>query len=343
MSRIVLALVAPAVMVGATTASAQASRDTAVGEMKFTTLTVEYGQPEWNDGRLSAMEQQIPVGSSWRTGADGTTTLTVEGGPCFFGNHLVEPGTYGLNVRRTEENHWNLILFEQPNAGMPMHRGVRSSWEAAGKMKSDAEVADKLMFEFSKDDGLIMKFGPIRVMAPVSDVNEMAQEVTLNGVQASGAAYRRPAGIDLSTPQLAGYLEMEVDGNDCSMRYYVSMADGKMTVTFRHAELERCQRMIAETDAALSLLQGQGGGNPQVDAIIASLERRKMKSEIVAEDYEGMPDKLSYDAAAQESGGASSLVAKVVRKGDALSVDVKVGKMHASIPLNEGDFAPKGE
>src|SRR5688572_25055814 len=99
-----LAILTPAI-------PAQASRETAEATVGSAKVRIEYGAPPWKDDRRGQVER-LPVGSLWRLGADGRTTLVVEGGEIWLGDALIESGGYGLNLRRSGEKEWAFVVFD---------------------------------------------------------------------------------------------------------------------------------------------------------------------------------------------------------------------------------------
>jgi hypothetical protein len=320
-------------------ASAQAPRDNPQVDLKYASVKVDYGQPPWSADRLNQMEMQIPVGVNWRLGADNPTVMTVEGGPIFFGDHLVEPGDYSLQVKRVTEKDWQFTFF---GTGDPTQGMIGASLVQSSVRMDDPKPSEQLMLGFpktGKDHILEMRFGPIRMSAPISDVQEVESEITLNGTAATAVAYRRPSSLDLSRPTLGGYVRYEVGGEDCTMRYYVHCADGNAHVMFRNADIEQYKKSIEEADKALAFIEAQGGGG-QAASLVSQMERQKMKAEIVLEDYANMPDNLSFKAPLS-TGSTSPMLAKMTKSGP-LTLDLRIADQAAKITLTEADFAGKG-
>ena len=67
--------------------------------------SVEYGRPAIRGRNLDA----LPVGTEWRMGSNGATTLTTDVN-LKFGDKVVQKGKYVLTTKRTDETHWVLII-----------------------------------------------------------------------------------------------------------------------------------------------------------------------------------------------------------------------------------------
>src|SRR5882672_8105630 len=95
----------PAFLVLAAVAQAQDAppRHTSTDQFDAATVTIEHGQPAWTEDRLGAM-QQIAPGIPWRMGSENLTTIVVKGGPILFGNQIVQPARYGVNLARASAN-----------------------------------------------------------------------------------------------------------------------------------------------------------------------------------------------------------------------------------------------
>ena len=114
-------------------------------------MSVEYGQPSWNDG----MKEAVKVGASWRLGNNMPTTCTIDCGLETANGPLV-PGTYKLGLKYAKEGVAHLIVYQ----GAWLHEEGLPTWEiASDSFKSDAAVKAKLEIAF---DGNKMNvgFGP---------------------------------------------------------------------------------------------------------------------------------------------------------------------------------------
>lgn len=325
---------------------AQAPRDTATGNLGFAEVSIEYGQPAWNADRLDQMEQGIPVGQVWRAGADDLTSITIKGAPVFLGNTLLDEGKYGLNIMRLAEKDWCFLVYEDFDASDNWYQGIRPAHNIDGKLAFDhSPESEQLQFTFTKASGgmqMAMSFGPIYLTAAVDDVNAVESEVAINGIAAEASAYKRPADTDLSRPAIAGTLSFEVDGDDCNMKYFVSVADGQATVTFLNADRMECEGTMNRCHEAIERLNAFAAGQPQVASIISDLERRKMKAEIILEDYASLPHNLSFSAPVEDVGQRANLMAQISSQAGKMSVTLRAGTLKAIIPVDASAFTASG-
>ena len=115
------------------------------------TMTVDYGQPSWNDKMAGA----VKVGASWRMGNNLPTNCTLDCGLETANGPLV-PGTYKLGLKYAKEGVAHLVVYQ----GAWLYEDGLPTWEIASEsLKTDAPVKAKLEIAF---DGNKMNvgFGP---------------------------------------------------------------------------------------------------------------------------------------------------------------------------------------
>jgi hypothetical protein len=314
-------------------------------------VVIEHGQPPWNDQRIGQMGQ-IPPGLAWRMGSEGITTMVVTVGSVFFGEELIRPGRYGFNLLRTGDSAWSFLLFEprreaqggvqwidEPNQQIP-----------ATFVGDAAESAPALTVDVASEGELgvcELKWGPMRVTAPLAAVTVNESEIELGGWPAVARWYRRALRPDAEAtlPTLSGTIELEIDDEDCSMNVYLSQDGGNLVALFRNQERERCERENAVVDLRIQQLQAliqQFGAQAeaQVGPTLQQARRSKAKNEITLEDTTRLPDNLKFSAPAEDAPpGRVSCDYLKIRSGRSLEACF-AGKK-ALIRLDDSQFALK--
>jgi hypothetical protein len=326
--------------------SAQAPRFTVNKTLGATQVTLEYGAPPWNEDRFAQLESQLPIDGMWRAGAEDPTTIVLAGAPVLIGGNLMYPGTYTLNLRRTGEKQFDFAMFE----GAAFFSNQETTDSPSETEWANAKVVDALNYRFTqvgRSEVLELSFGPIRVRTPVSPVQKLISNSTFNGNRASITWYscKLPKTTDLQKPLLAAEIDMEVGEEDCPMRLYLSVIDGKATAVFRNADCEDYQNGIITAQAGMEQIKQQAsqqGGDAESTPQYKQLRRSILKAEMMLEDLQTMPDKLTFAAAATDAADGSQLSAKLSRKGGACTLTVQIGTKTAVIPIDESRFKLSG-
>ena len=320
------------------------------------TITVEHGQPTWSDERLGQMAQLAQAGQPWRMGAGGlgaeVTTIVVKGGPIFFADKLIEPGRYGFNLIATGENAWSFLVYEPLHADQsPTMMGDEPAQQIPTRFVGDApELAPLMRIDLTANGESAtceLAFGTLRVSAPMVAVTVATAELQLNGNDSKVTWYHRalPPDTDLTKPQIAGTIDLEIDGEDCSMNVYLMHEGSEIVALLRNQEREDAERSNATTELALKqfdqLIQQFGQqAEAQIGPLRVRAQRQLVKNEITLEDSVSRPDNLRIAAACEES-TAGKLSCDLFQTRNSVNLEVCVGNKKALLRLDESLFALK--
>ncbi len=352
MYRAVLAGLAVVILADAQT-RAQAPRKDPKITIGPLAVSIEHGAPPWNDDRLNQLKDQLPVGAPWRMGAEGPTTIKLEGSDTMLGGKLVQPGTYLFNCKRVTDNDWVFLIA--PRLGstddeIQISLDHRPREFPATIDFNGTPVIDSVTFEFPKEGFttfIEMQFGPVRLRTTVAPVTEVSSEEQFNGAEASITWYQYPVDpARMSKAAFAAEIEMEIDNSDASLRLYIAAADGQITATFRNVEVEDYENLKADAQSTMKLIEQvaslQGGNADQVPRYKV-MRRQITKADMMIDDLKSMPDRLNFSAAATSAAEpVPALNAKFLRAGRRCVLNVRVGNLVADIPIDESAFTPKG-
>lgn len=332
------------------------TRHSSTATLGAATITVEHGQPTWSDERLGQMAQLAQAGQPWRMGAGGMgaeiTTLVVKGGPIFFADKLVQPGRYGFNLIATGENAWSFLVYEPLHADQaPTMMGDEPAQQIPAKFIGDSPEIAALMtidLEPAGESAVCeLAFGPLRVSAPLVAVTLSTAELLLNGHDAKSTWYHRalPADADLAKPQIAGTIDLEIDGEDCSMNVYLMQEGGEIVALLRNKEREEAEQSTVTTEQALkqfeAIVQQFGAqAEAQIGPLRQRAQRQLVKNEITLEDSVARPDNLRVSAACEES-TAGKLACELFQTRNSVNLEVCLGTKKALLRLDESLFALK--
>jgi len=316
-------------------------------------VVIEHGQPTWNESRIGQIAQ-VPIGQVWRMGSEGMTTLSVSGAPIFFGEEFLRPGRYGFNLLHVADNAWSFVVFDpiHESQGTPQMMGDETNWQIPSKFVGDAaESVPELTIDVIADGESAvceLKWGPMRVTAPISAVQLATSEFELNGTIATATWYRRPLrpDADCTQPTIAGSIELEIEGEDCSMNIYLLQEGDHVVALFRNRERERWERenagieeRVKQFEAAIQQFGAQA--EAQIGPILQQMRRRKTKNEVLLEDSVGRPDNLRFTAPSEEAGGTARISCEFVKTRSTRNLEVVHGGRRALIRLDEDRFAVK--
>jgi hypothetical protein len=329
-----------------------APRQTSTVKVGAASITVEHGQPPWSDDRIGQMAQ-LPVGQVWRMGSEGMTTIVVAGGPVFFGEELIEPGRYGFNLVHAGENAWNFIVFEPIHeATNPLQMmGDEPNHLIVSKFVGDAkESAPALTIDFTGSGDTAtceLKWGPMRVTAPLTGIVVTRSDLELNGNPATASWFSRPLAADLdpSKPVIAGTIDLEIEEEPCSMNVYVMVDGGNLVTLFRNQERERWEKENAAMDdqeKRLNALIQQFGAQAegQINPILQQMRRKRAKNEVYLEDSVTRPDNLKFSAPAEEA-TPGKVSCDVFKTRSGRSLEIIFGGKKAVIRIDDSQFALK--
>ncbi len=332
------------------------TRHTSTTKVGEATLTVEHGQPEWSDDRLGQMAQIAQAGQPWRMGA-GTgpaeiSTITVKGAPIFFGDQLIQPGRYGFNLIATGENAWSFIVYEPLHADQaPTMIGDEPAHQVAARFVGDAPEIVPLMTIDLAGGGetatCTLAWGPLRLSAGCAAVAVTHADLQLNGNDAKSTWYQRSlaADSDLTKPMIVGTIDLEIEGDDCSMNVYLMQQGSEIVALLRNREREEAEQSNAATELALkqfeAIVQQFGAqAEAQVGPLRTRAQRQLVKNEIVLEDSVNRPDNLRLTGTSEDAKG-NKLACEIFQTRGSLNFEVCVGTKKALLRVDESAFALK--
>jgi hypothetical protein len=151
-----------AAALAALTATSVSAQNNPRGEAKTTlggkTVAIDYGRPSLK-GR--DMLGKAEVGSTWRMGADGETTLKTET-DLKLGTATVPKGEYVLTAKRVSDTEWAMVVSKADKtsvAEVPL---------AASKLNESVEMFTIDLAGQGKDGTVTLKWGTTALQAPVS-------------------------------------------------------------------------------------------------------------------------------------------------------------------------------
>jgi hypothetical protein len=312
---------------------------------------VEHGQPPWSDERLGQIGM-VPVGQPWRMGSEGLTTFTVHDAPVFFGTQLVEPGRYGFNLLHAGENLWNFVIFEPKNVAISPFQmvGDEKNQQILTSFTSDAaEVVDALTIDLAGEGeagSCTLRWGPLRVSAPLTAVAVSRNELEINGHEATASWWARPLpeGTDPTAAAIVGRIELEIDGESCSMNVYALHEGGNLVALLRNVEREGWQNENAAIETGLRQLETVIQQYPQAEAQVGpmaqALRRRFDKNEILLEMTAERPDNLRFAAEASEA-PAGRVRCDLIPARSGLRLEITFAGLRALIRVDETAFELK--
>jgi hypothetical protein len=148
----------PAVWCGtalfALAAALPAQRPTPTFEWQKRTTTIAYGAVPL--GKHSIAE--LPVGQTWRLGMGEASTWQL-GMPVLVGDAVIAPGTYRINLERTDETHCAIVVN-----GSNQALGGGSEARVVGELGKVAKPSKKLEIEWQKHGAAAAGNQPARIV-----------------------------------------------------------------------------------------------------------------------------------------------------------------------------------
>lgn len=128
-------------------------------------ITVEYGRPSLMGRDMLA---QLPVGQSWRMGANQATTLATPV-DLAFGSVKVAKGSYSLFLKRVDAEKFELVFNAQTGQWGMQHDASKDVYSVP--MKKDALTAPAEVFtidlkEAPKGGIFVLSWGTTQLSAP---------------------------------------------------------------------------------------------------------------------------------------------------------------------------------
>ena len=327
-------------------------RHTATVTLGAATLTLEHGQPPWSDQRLGQMAQMAQQGQAWRMGSENATTLEVTGGPVFFGDELVQPGRYGMNLQPAGENAFSFVVFEPLHLDQsPQMLGDEPNQLIPTVFKGDAaELTPALLLDFvvaGDTAACTLSWGPLRATAPLAAAGVSTAEIELNGNPADTTWYRRALaeGFDCSKPMIAGKIDFAIDEQDCSMNVYVMLEGDQLVAVMRNREREQAEAQtlsleagMKQFDAAIQQFGEQAAA--QIAPLKRQAQRQLVKNELTLEDTVNLPDNLKFSAPC-EAGKPGALACEIFQTRRSINLEVLLGGKKGVVRIDESLFAVK--
>jgi len=332
-------------------ARAQAPRETAEATIGAATIRIEYGSPPWNEERREQIDSALPVGAVWRLGADRRTTLVVGGGPVLIGGALLEPGGYGLNIRRTAEKEWSFVVFDGADTSVQLED---PAWEAPARVEEKAGAApERLVVGFADAGGqreLFVRWGPLQIAAPVAPVAMSESEIEIGGEQASSRWFACAAADAPGSGAwtLAGIVSSFYVGDvDCGIDVDLRLDGGAATVRFTNRERAKVADRLSRVEAALAALERSAAGAAPGSAARRFAPRRRTLDEAktrLSEELEGLaanpaPFEVAVPLAPAKT-PSGRVAATLVRRGGSLAVVVEAGDRGGEAAVDEARLLP---
>ena len=143
------------------TAAAQDERGKAELKVSGGVITIDYGRPSLK-GR--DMLSKLAVGDSWRLGKDEVTTITTPV-DLMFGSTRIAKGTYGLWLKRTQSDRYDLVFNRQTTSHAMKHD---TSIDVAAVPMTKSEIkspVETLTIGLQPEGGgsLVVEWGNVRL------------------------------------------------------------------------------------------------------------------------------------------------------------------------------------
>ncbi len=355
MRSIVRGLVLLGMAAGAAPAAfAQVPRGTAEARIGNAKLAIEYGAPPWNAARQQQLDTALPVGEAWRLGADGRTTLLIDGGDVLIGGVLVEAGGYGLNLRRTGEQEWAFVAYDGSDTNVADGDG---QWEIPAKRVESKEASAQLEVLIRESNAgaagaavkaLVVRFGPIELSAPLDVVVTEEGELSIAGESATVRSFMYlPESLASDRFVRVGRVGSFFVGDDDGAFDVDLRRDGaKALLRFSSRGRAAVADRVARQRASVERLKARAGAaaSPRVRQGIerAESELAKLEAELVALATLPPPYEVAVPLKQDFANATGTVTVRLRRRNDALWAEVFADDSTGAMKLDEAKLLPKG-
>ena len=324
---------------------AQAPRESAEGKVGGATLKIEYGSPPWNEQRRAQVDRALPVGALWRLGADTRTTMLVDGGTVAIGDAVIEPGGYGLNLRRTGDKTWGFVIFDGSDTTAALED---AQWETPAKLEEKEEgIPERLDVALDGSDErrvLRVRWGPLELTAPVTPIDVKEADLELGGEQATGRWFSHRAG---DAPRPAAWTRAGTIGSffvgdvDCAMEVDVKFDGSKTKVRFSNREREKVAGRLARVERDLENATKQAAGGARFQQNVKALQQAKGALDEELKGLAAAPAPVEIDVTLHPAkDGAGKVGAELVRRDGKLLVVVTTFDQTGESAVDEKKILP---
>lgn len=143
------------------TTIAQDERGKAELKVSGGVITIDYGRPSLK-GR--DMLSKLAVGESWRLGKNEVTTITTPV-DLMFGSTRIAKGTYGLWLKRTQSDKYDLV-FNRQTTGHAMKHDTSKDVATVAMTKSEIQSPVEILTIGLQPEGggaLVVEWGKVRL------------------------------------------------------------------------------------------------------------------------------------------------------------------------------------
>ena len=135
-------------------ANLPAQRPTPTFEWQKRTTTIDYGAVPTGKHTIA----ELPIGQTWRMGMNEASTWTLTM-PVIAGEAVIAPGTYRINLERTDETHCAIVVNGSDKA-----LGGGSEARVTGELGKAAKAGKKLEIEWEKHGAAVAGNQPARIV-----------------------------------------------------------------------------------------------------------------------------------------------------------------------------------
>jgi hypothetical protein len=161
-------------------ATLPAQRPTPTFEWQKRTTALAYGAVPVGKHGIA----ELPVGQTWRLGMNEASTwqLTM---PVLAGDAVIAPGTYRINLERTDETHCAIVVN-----GSNQALGGGSEARVVGELGKAAKPSKKLEIEWQKNGAAVAGNQPARIVLQFGEVGWQGDTTVVGHKPASLGAWK---------------------------------------------------------------------------------------------------------------------------------------------------------